>query len=92
MEAQFIRKLEFESKWREAETAWRRLNRHSDANACKMIADAIEKGDAFRADVDEKIGEEPVLDSTNVRVWTQWHKDLGSIYNKHFNHANTKTD
>lgn len=92
METQLIRKLESESKWREAETAWRKLGNHQDADACKMIAGAIKKGDAFRADVAEKIGEEPVLASTNVRVWMQWHKDLNSIYNKHFRYANTKTD
>jgi hypothetical protein len=78
------RQLEQESKWREAGNMWLTISRKADANACFLIADSIEKGDAYREDVQQRIGKEPEFTSTNVRAWQQWHKDLGEIYNQHF--------
>jgi hypothetical protein len=43
-----IRQMEAIGEWRTAETYWRKINRIVDADACKMIADAIDKGNEFR--------------------------------------------
>lgn len=44
------REHERRSEWRMAAAAWRRLEgRESDAKACDWIADAVELGDAWRA-------------------------------------------
>lgn len=78
------RQLEQESKWREAALVWLSINRHSDADACTLIADTTEAGDSFRDDVDRRIGPEPEFTPTNVNAWQKWHKDLNEIYNQHF--------
>lgn len=78
------RQLESESKWREAAQCWMSINRQNDANTCMHIAEATEAGDAFREDVDRKIGPEPEFTPTNVNAWQKWHKDLNEIYNQHF--------
>jgi hypothetical protein len=78
------RQLEHESKWREAGNLWLSISRKADADACFLLADAIEKGDTYREDIQRRIGDEPEFTPTNVKVWQQWHKDLGEIYNQHF--------
>lgn len=44
------RQHENKSNWREASILWRSIGRKEDANACIMIAEAIEAGDKFRAE------------------------------------------
>lgn len=39
-------------EWRIASEHWRKLGRDSDADACEMIADAIDKGNAFRSNIE----------------------------------------
>ena len=43
-----VRGMELISEWREAEKYWNFMGCTSEANACKMIAEAIEMGDRFR--------------------------------------------
>ena len=45
-----VRGMELISEWREAEKYWNIMGYTDEANACKMIADAIEMGDRFRAE------------------------------------------
>lgn len=78
------RRLEKDNQWREAQKMWASINREEDERACKMIADSIKKGNAYRKEVEETIGEEPVLSSTTIKQWEQWHEDLRLIYNKHY--------
>ncbi len=53
LDTQYGYKLEREGKWREAENFWKRFSGSEyetmNGKACKMIADAIEAGDAMRA-------------------------------------------
>jgi TPR repeat protein len=78
------RQNESESDYKKAAYYWRMTNRLADAEACEMIAQAIDKGDAYRQEVDEKIGECPELTPDTIRQYQQWHKDLREIYFKHF--------
>jgi len=42
------RVAENQNDWLEAAKIWDELDRPTDANACRMIADAIKAGDLFR--------------------------------------------
>lgn len=44
----YIRNLEAQGKWKEAEQAWSRTEFKEHAKACKLLVDAIEAGDAMR--------------------------------------------
>lgn len=78
------KEAEQKSEWRKAAQLWQSINRISDAEACMLLAESIERGDAYREDVKNTIGEEPELTPTTIRQWKQWHEDLNTIYNKHF--------
>ncbi len=79
------RELESKSLWHEAAQAWMQLDRQDDANACITIAYAVDKGDAYREEVDRLIGECPELTPDTIKAWQKWHSDLSEIYNKHYN-------
>lgn len=78
------RVAEKENNWREAERLWNICGHKSDADACKLIADSISKGDAFRDEVLQKIGEEPVLHWNNSLAWNFWYSVMSDIYRKHY--------
>lgn len=78
------KKAEDESRWREAAQHWLACGHKQDADACTLIADSVERGDAYREEVKRVLGPEPILDATNVRAWQKWHRDLSEIYRKHF--------
>lgn len=78
------KKAENESRWREAAQHWLSIGHNKDADACILIAYSVERGDAYREEVDRVLGPEPILDATNVRAWQKWHRDLSEIYRKHF--------
>ena len=48
MKSNAIRNMEMLGEWRTAEIYWNKIGKTIDANACKMIYEAIEKGDSFR--------------------------------------------
>lgn len=76
--------LEHLGKWREAAQVWISMGRKKEADACMLLADSIEAGDAYREEVDKTIGEEPELTHLTINEWKKWHEDLRLIYNKHF--------
>lgn len=78
------RRAEQNSDWQKAATLWESIGRTEDAESCRLIADAVKRGDAYRREVEETIGEEPELTPLNVNAWQQWHRDLAEIYAKHF--------
>ena len=78
------KELENKGLWHEASQAWMQIGMKDDANACITIAYAVDKGDAYRAEVDRLIGECPELTSTTIKAWQKWHSDLSEIYNKHY--------
>lgn len=53
------RKLEKESKWREAAKIWASIGYEVDRDACIYIAEAIERADRFRDALSRKCGECP---------------------------------
>lgn len=75
---------ERENNWREAERLWNICGSKSDADACKLIADSISKGDAFRDEVLQEIGEEPEKSWGNCTAWNSWYSVMSDIYRKHY--------
>lgn len=53
------KRLEKESKWREAAKIWASIGYEVDRDACIYLAEAIERGDRFRDAVSRKCGECP---------------------------------
>lgn len=49
------KKLEKLSKWREAGDLWVTLGEKDHADACYLIADAVKKGDEFRAAIQAEV-------------------------------------
>ena len=78
-----VKSLEEKGDWREAENIWRTLGNEREAEACKLIADSIERGDKYRQQVKEQLGPEPNA-MENPYAYLQWHKRLQEIYNEHF--------
>lgn len=75
---------EQDDNWREAEELWNTIGRFSDAMACARIAESIEKGDAFRQEVADTLGECPELTPDNLQEFNDWNDKINEIYNKHF--------
>lgn len=78
-----VKELEKTNQWQLAADYWRKFGRNLDADTCQMIADSIEKGNRYRADVELSIGQEPQR-YNNEYKWLKWHESLREIYNKHF--------
>lgn len=74
-----IKELEKQSKWFEAAQEWRKFGRNSDAEACEMIHDSIERGNEFR----ERAGKEPDVNE-NPHAWVKWYDNMTKIYNEMF--------
>jgi hypothetical protein len=69
------RKAEKINDWKEAARLWRLANQHSDAEACELIVEATEKGDAFRDFVDSRAGKEPEVENKEDSIaWREWYK------------------
>jgi TPR repeat protein len=77
------RRAEDVSRWRDAEHLWRSAGRKGDADACKMIANAIAKGDEYRARVDAEAGPQPDP-GENPFAFTRWYEKMNKIYNQMF--------
>jgi len=73
------RKAEKLNNWREAERLWLLAGQKLDANACKIIYEAIERGDYYRKKVLDKAGPEPDK-CENPRAWVKWYDHMNKIY------------
>lgn len=73
------RKAEKESNWEEAERLWLLQGSKADAKACKMIYEAIERGDYYRKRVLDEAEPEPDK-CENPRAWVQWYDHMNQIY------------
>lgn len=88
MEYIFIRRMEAISEWRTAAEYWKKIGHHSDASACIMLAEAIERGNAYRDaaqhlnDWVDKTVEEGIMEKDEaIKVI---YPELNRIYNQHF--------
>ncbi len=73
------RKAEKESNWIEAERLWLLAGFKDDAEACKMIYEAIERGDHYRKRVLDEAGTEPNK-CEDPRAWVKWYDHMNQIY------------
>ena len=78
------RKAENNNKWREAARLWKLAGRMDDAETCTMIADANDRGSAFREQVLREAGEEPEKTFENRYLWDAWFAEMNRIYKIHF--------
>lgn len=53
MQYQAIRMMENISEWETAAIYWKKLKRSEDEKACSYLANAIKRGDSYRAEVKE---------------------------------------
>jgi uncharacterized protein YajQ (UPF0234 family) len=83
-----VRQMEQLSEWRAAAYHWRLLLREIDAQACEMIAESTERGDAYRADVKplndwvEETVEKGIM--TKDEAIKVIYPEMNRIYNQHF--------
>jgi len=56
--------------WFKAAKLWRELGEHKNAEACETIRDACDKGDRFRARVDELMRE------ATLKVYARANKEI----------------
>ena len=86
--AMFVRRMESLSEWRTAAEYWKKLSRTSDANACIMIAEATERGDAYRMDAEqlnnwvEETVENGIMSQNEAVKFIS--PELNRIYRQHF--------
>lgn len=78
------KRLESESKWLEAANIWEKIGHEEDAKACLMLADAIQKGDEYRARVANELGAEPDK-SENAHARVKWFDGMTAIHKEMFN-------
>jgi hypothetical protein len=76
---QMARNAEKSNDWREAERLWVLAGRKLDAEACKMIYEATDRGDHYRARVLNEAGPEPNKDE-NPENWSKWYEHMHKIY------------
>lgn len=88
IQSMFVRRMEVISEWRTASIYWRKLKMESDARACDMIADATERGDAYReatahlSDWVDKTVEAGIM--SNDEAVKVVYPEMNKIYNQHF--------
>lgn len=73
------KEAEKESNWKEAERLWLLQDSKSNAEACKMIYKAIERGNHYRKRVLYEAGPEPDK-CENPRAWIRWYDHMNQIY------------
>lgn len=76
--ARFAKQAENDSNWVLAERLWIKLHNTVDAEACRTIIEATEKGDYFRKRVESEAGPEPSKD--NPFKWATWYNAMSKIY------------
>lgn len=83
-----VKELEDKSMWREAAQGWMKLGPYyyKDADACMVICDAVERGDALRAEILRVAGPEPDVqgDKKDSIKWMKWFKDMEEV-SRNFN-------
>lgn len=84
----WIRRMEVLSEWRTAAEYWKKIGYHSDADACIMLAEAIEQGDRYREAtkhlnewVDETVEKGIMNKDEAIKVI---YPEMNRIYNQHF--------
>lgn len=77
--SEIAKKAEKISDWREAERLWLLAGCKLDAEACKTIYEATERGDYYRARVLDEAGLEPNK-CDNPRAWVKWFDHMRLIY------------
>jgi len=77
-----VKELEDKSMWREAAQEWMDLGMQDEANTCITIAYAVERGDAYRAEVLRVAGPEPEVegDKQDSIKWMAWYKKTEEVY------------
>jgi len=79
-----VKELEDKSMWREAAQGWMALGPayYKDADACTTIAESVEQGDAYRAEVLRVAGPEPEVegDKQDSIKWMSWFKKMEEVY------------
>lgn len=78
---EIAKRLEANSEWSAAAIAWDKINRVEDANSCRLIAEAVRKGDVYREDCSYVIGKY----NLGLISKKKYHKRLRKIHKKHFN-------
>ena len=88
MKSYAIREMEKLSEWGVAAEYWRKIGRDSDAEACKLLEEAIAKGDSYREStkelndwVDKTVGEGIMTKEEAVRVV---YPKIEELYNRHY--------
>jgi hypothetical protein len=83
------REYEKASMWRKAAETWQLSGNKIDADACIMIAESNERGDAYRARVLAVAGPEPEVegDKCDSIKWMKWYKDMEKVYREMFGSA-----
>lgn len=83
----FVRRMENLSEWRTASEYWRKLKMESDANACDMIAEATERGDAYRwatAHLSDWVDKSVEMGMDKDEAVKLIYPELNRIYAQHF--------
>ncbi len=77
-----VKELEDKSMWWEAAQEWMNLGMQDEANTCITIAYAVERGDAYRAEVLRIAGPEPEVegDKQDSIKWMAWYKKTEEVY------------
>jgi hypothetical protein len=87
MQPHCVRMMENISEWRTASEYWRKLGRESDANACDMIADATERGNAYReatAHLSDWVDKSVEMGMDKDDAIKVIYPEMNKIYNQHF--------
>ena len=74
------RKLESQGEWLDAAIVWQSISKTEDYDACMLIHESIEKGDAYRAECEPYRNQWQNRDITN----DQYHQAISKIYKEHF--------
>jgi hypothetical protein len=88
MRPEAVRGMEKLSEWDTAAEYWLKIGRKTDSDACRMIADATQKGDAYRADMLEinqwidKTVEAGIMEKEQAVKVVQ--PEIQKIYKKYF--------
>ncbi len=83
----FVRRMENLSEWRTASEYWRKIGREDDARACEMIADASERGDAYRertAHLSDWVDKSVEIGMDKDEAIKIIYPEMNRIYNQHF--------
>lgn len=87
LQPMFVRRMENLSEWRTAAEYWRKLKMESDAQACDMIAEATERGDAYRwatAHLSDWVDKSVEMGMDKDEAIKVIYPEMNRIYAQHF--------